>query len=89
MASEVDLTRTINVIAATLNDQKLDHFDTDHIQEIATGATNGKHELIAYGSGRSGELRDGSIDGTPVAKLTLEKGECWSSACPKRATASS
>jgi hypothetical protein len=77
MASEVDLTRTINTIAATLNDQKLDHFDADRVQELATGATGGEQKLIAYGSGTSGELRDGSIDGPPVAKLTLAKGQ-WS-----------
>jgi hypothetical protein len=77
MASEVDLTRAINTIAATLNDQKLDNFDAERVQELATGATGGEQKLIAYGSGTSGELRDGSIDGPPVAKLTLTKGE-WS-----------
>jgi hypothetical protein len=77
MASEVDLTRTINTLAATLNDQKLDHFDGGRIQELATGATDGEQKLIAYGSGSSGELREGSVDGPPVAKLTLDRGE-WS-----------
>src|SRR4051794_22252188 len=77
MASEVDLTRAINSIAATLNDQKLGEFDADRVQELVTGATGGEQKLIAYGSGISGELRDGSIDGPAVAKLTLAKGK-WS-----------
>ena len=77
MASEVDLARAINAIEVTLNDQKLDHFDADRVQEIATGATNGEQKLIAYGSGTFGELRDGSTDGPAVAKLTLDRGT-WS-----------
>src|SRR4051795_13404394 len=77
MASEVDLTRAINAIAATLNDQKLDHFDADRVQELATGALGGEQKLIAYGSGMSGELRDGSVDGPAVAKITLDRG-AWS-----------
>jgi hypothetical protein len=77
MASEVDLTRSIHAIAATLNDQKLDRFDTDRVQEIVTGATGGEQLLVAYGSGTSGELRDGSIDGPAVAKCQLDRGE-WS-----------
>lgn len=77
MASEGDLTRVINTLAATLNDQKLDHFDAERIQELATGATGGEQALIAYGSGMSGELRDGSVDGPAVAKLQLDRGE-WS-----------
>jgi hypothetical protein len=77
MAAEVDLTRVINAIAMTLNDQKLDRFDADRIQELATGAMGGEQKLIAYGSGTSGELRDGSVDGPAVAKLTLDRGE-WS-----------
>jgi hypothetical protein len=77
MASEVDVTRAINAIAATLNDQKLRNFDADRVQEIVTGAHGGEQKLIAYGSGTSGELREGSVDGAPVAKLTLAEGE-WS-----------
>src|SRR4051812_15425160 len=77
MASEVDLTRAINTLAVTLNDQKLDHFDAGRVQEIATGATDGEQKFIAYGSGTSGELREGAIDGPAVAKLKLDRGE-WS-----------
>src|SRR4051794_21594437 len=77
MTSEVDVTRTINAIAATMNDQKLTEFDADRVQEITTSTLGGEQKLIAYGSGTSGELREGSADGSAVARLTFEKGE-WS-----------
>jgi hypothetical protein len=77
MASEVDVTRAINAIAATLNDQKLERFDAERIQEVVTGATGGEQKLIAYGSGTSGQLREHSMDGPPVAQLSYEDGK-WS-----------
>ena len=77
MASEVDLTRTINAVAATLNDQKLDEFDPARVQELATGALGGEQTLIAYGSGTSGDLREGTLDGPVVARFTYQQGE-WS-----------
>ena len=77
MVSEADLMRTINAVAVTLKDQKLGEFDAARVQEIATGSTGGEQKLIAYGSGTSGELRDGGIDGPAVARFTLAKGE-WS-----------
>ena len=75
MAHEVNLTRALNSISATLNDQKVSEFDADRVQEITTGATGGELELVAYGSGTSGELRDGSIDGETVARISLDRGE--------------
>jgi hypothetical protein len=75
MKSEVDLTRAIHSVAATLNDQKVDQFDAYRVQELVTGATGGEQMLIAYGSGTSGELRDGAIDGPPVARFSYEKGQ--------------
>jgi hypothetical protein len=77
MESEVDLTRALNTLSATLNDRKLGEFDSDQIQELVNGATGGEQLLVAYGSGTCGELRDGSVDGAPLAKVTLDRGE-WS-----------
>jgi hypothetical protein len=77
MASEVDLTRAINAIAVTLNDQKLREFDAERVQEITTGSLGGEQKLIAFGSGTSGELRDGGVDGPAVVRFTLAQGE-WS-----------
>jgi hypothetical protein len=77
MTSEVDITRALHAVAVTLNDQKLDHFDADRIQEIVTGALGGEPKLVAYGSGTSGELREGSVEGPPAAHFSYENGE-WS-----------
>ena len=77
MASEVDVSRSLGTLSATLNDHKLTEFDADRVQEIVTGALGGEQKLVAYGSGSSGELREGSIDGPPVATITLDRGE-WS-----------
>ena len=77
MTEEVDLARALHSVAVTLNDQKLEEFDAARVQEIATGAMGGERKLVAYGNGSSGELREGSIDGEPVASFTFEDGE-WS-----------
>jgi hypothetical protein len=77
MASEVDVTRAINALAVTLNDQKVSEFDAERVQEIVTGSLGGEQKLIAYGSGTSGELREGAIDGPPVAHLQFDSG-AWS-----------
>jgi hypothetical protein len=75
MGSDVDLTRAMNAIAATLNEHKLESFDAERVQEITTGALGGEQTLVAYGSGTSGELRDGAIDGPAVARITLAERE--------------
>src|SRR4051794_18653176 len=77
MTSEVDLTRALHTVVVTLNDQKLSEFDADRVQEIATGACGGELKLVAYGSGTSGELRDGSVEGETVARFPLDRGG-WS-----------
>ena len=77
MVEETNLARAINAVTVTLNDQKVTEFDAARVQEIATGAMGGEQEAIAYGSGTSGELRDGSVGGEPVARFTYENGE-WS-----------
>ena len=77
MATEVDVTRVINAVAATLSDQRLDAFDAARIQEIVTGSLGGEQKFVAYGSGTSGELREGGMEGPPVARFDFERGE-WS-----------
>lgn len=77
MVEEVNLERALHAVAVTLNDQRLEQFDSERVQEIATGAMGGEQKLIAYGSGSSGELREGSIDGPVVARFSYEDGE-WS-----------
>lgn len=77
MVEEVNLSRALHSVAVTLNDQKLEEFDAERVQEIATGAMGGERKLVAYGSGSSGELREGSVEGPPVAHFELKDGE-WS-----------
>src|SRR3954451_15072524 len=77
MTEEVNLARALHSVAVTMNDQKLEDFDVARVQEIATGAMGGERKLIAYGSGSSGELREGSVEGEAVARFTYENGE-WS-----------
>jgi len=77
MTSEVDRARALHSVTVTLNDQNVEEFEPARVQEIATGAMGGERHLIAYGSGTSGELREGSIDGEAVARFTFEEGK-WS-----------
>jgi len=77
MATEVNLTRTLNAVYVTLNDQKHREFDAERVQQIANGATGGEMEFAAYGNGTSGELREGSLEGRALAKVSLAKGK-WS-----------
>src|SRR4051794_10065262 len=77
MTGEVDLARALHSVTATLNDQKVEEFESARVQEIATGAMGGERHLIAYGSGNSGDPREGSIDGRGVARFTFEEGK-WS-----------
>src|SRR4051794_33090271 len=75
MTEEVNLERALHSVAVTLNDQKVSDFDPSRVQEIATGAMGGERELIAYGNGSRGELREGSIEGEPVARFTYDGSE--------------
>src|SRR3954453_17446988 len=77
MTEDVNLERALHSVAVTLNDQKASEFDPSRVQEIATGAMGGERKLIAYGNGTTGELREGAIDGEPVARFTYAGGE-WS-----------
>src|SRR4051794_22585531 len=75
MTEDVNLERALHSVAVTLNDQKASEFDPSRVQEIATGALGGERKLIAYGNGTTGELREGSIDGEPVARFTYDGGQ--------------
>src|SRR3954451_23188005 len=73
MAEEVDISRAIHALSATLNDGSLGHFDVDRIQEIVSGALGGEHKLTAHAMGAtSGELHDES--GVRVAQIDYAEG---------------
>ena len=76
MASEVEIGRALAAIAATLNDQKLDHFDTGRVQEIVTEALGGERILaVDDGGGLHDEsgTRVGAIRRTPSGEWITER----------------
>ena len=76
MASEVEIGRALAAIAATLNDQKLDHFDTGRVQEIVTEALGGEQRLTVDDGGGLHDLsgtRVGAIRRTPSGEWITER----------------
>jgi hypothetical protein len=77
MASDVEIGRALAAIAATLNDQKLDGFDTGRVQEIVTEALGGEPLLhVDDGGGLhdpSSGVRVGAIRRTPSGEWITER----------------
>ncbi len=45
MSSDVEIERALATITATLNDQKLEEFDADRVQEVVTESLGGQAKL--------------------------------------------
>jgi hypothetical protein len=76
MASDVEIGRALAAVAATLNDQKLDDFDTDRVQEIVTEALGGEPLLTVDDGGGlhdSSGTRVGAIRRTPSGEWITER----------------
>ncbi len=77
MASDVEIGRALAAIAATLNDQELDGFDTGRVQEIVTEALGGEPLLqVDDGGGlhdSASGLRVGAIRRTPSGEWITER----------------
>jgi hypothetical protein len=77
MASDVEIGRALAAVAATLNDQKLDGFDTDRVQEIVTEALGGEQHLTVDDGGglhdASSGVRVGAIRRTPSGEWITER----------------
>jgi hypothetical protein len=76
MASDVEIGRALAAVAATLNDQKLDGFDTDRVQEIVTEALGGEPLLTVDDGGGlhdSSGTRVGAIRRTPSGEWITER----------------
>jgi hypothetical protein len=76
MASEVEIDRALAAIAASLNDQQVEEFDTDRVQEIVTGSLGGEHELVVDDGGGLHEdsgARVGIIRRTPSGEWITER----------------
>ncbi len=76
MASAVEIGRALAAVAATLNDQKLDGFDTGRVQKIVTEAL-GDEPLLTVDDGGglhdSSGVRVGAIRRTPSGEWITER----------------
>ena len=76
MASDVEIGRALAAVTATLNDQKLDHFDAVRVQEIVTESLGGEPLLTVDDGGglhdQSG-MRVGAIRRTPSGEWITER----------------
>jgi hypothetical protein len=76
MASDVEIERALATVTATLNDQKLDDFDSARVQEIVTQALGGEPSLTVDDGGglhdRTG-TRVGAIRRTDSGEWIAER----------------
>jgi hypothetical protein len=76
MASDVEVDRAIHAIAQTLNDQQLQEYDKDRVQEIVTESLGGEAKLTADDGGgihdESGK-RIGAIRRTDSGEWIVER----------------
>jgi hypothetical protein len=77
MASDVEIGRALAAVAATLNDQKLDGFDTGRVQEVVTEALGGEQLLTVDDGGglhdHASGVRVGAIRRTPSGEWITER----------------
>jgi hypothetical protein len=76
MATDVEIGRALAAVAATLNDQKPDHFDVRRMQEIVTEALGGEPLLSVDDGGGLHEAsgtRVGAIRRSPSGEWITER----------------
>jgi hypothetical protein len=76
MATDVEIERALAAITATLNDQKLEHYDTARVQAIVTESLGGEERLtVDDGGGVHDEsgARIGAIRRTPSGEWITER----------------
>jgi hypothetical protein len=77
MATDVEVDRAIAAITATLNDQKLQEFDSGRVQEIVTQALGGEPHLTVDDGGGLHDVstgaRIGAIRRTPSGEWITER----------------
>ena len=75
MATDVEISRALNALTTTFNDQRAQAFDAPRAQQIVTGALGGEPNLLAFAEGeRAGRLVDS--DGRRVASVE-HTGRRW------------
>jgi len=76
MSSDVAIETALAAVAATMNDQKVESFDTDHVQDIVTESLGGQQELtVDHGGGLhdSSGARVGVVRRTPSGEWITER----------------
>jgi hypothetical protein len=77
MATDVEVDRAIAAITATINDQKLEQFDRERVQEIVTSSLGGEpHLRVDDGGGLHDSAtgaRVGTIRRTPSGEWITER----------------
>src|SRR5436309_7035351 len=76
MATDVEIDRALASVNATLNDQKLEEFDRERVQEIVVEALGGEKKLVVDDGGglhESGGARVGVVRRTPSGEWIVER----------------
>jgi|SRR5947209_6758327 len=76
MATDVEIERALAAVTATLNDQKLEEFDPDRVQEIVDQALAGERQLTVDDGGglhETGGQRVGAIRRTDSGEWITER----------------
>jgi hypothetical protein len=74
MATDIEIDQALHAIATTVNDQRLDEFNSDRVQEIVDGAVEGSLR-VDRGGGIHDEsgVRIGVLRRTPSGEWIVER----------------
>jgi hypothetical protein len=76
MSTDVEIDRALAVVTATLNDQKVEQYERDRVQELVDGALGGEQKLtVDDGGGLHDEsgARIGAIRRTPSGEWITDR----------------
>jgi hypothetical protein len=76
MATDIEIDRALAAISATLNDQQLDHYDREPVQELVTASLGGERALhVDDGGGlhNATGARVGAIRRTPSGEWIIDR----------------
>lgn len=76
MSTDVEIERALATVSATLNDQKVEHYERARVQEIVTGALGGEQNLTVDDGGGlhdASGARIGAIRRTPSGEWIVDR----------------
>ena len=76
MSTDIEIDRALAAVSATLNDQKVEHYERERVQEIVTGTMGGEQTLtVDDGGGLHDEsgARIGAIRRTPSGEWIVDR----------------